>query len=105
MDLRVQKIFDEEMNCDTSFLEKPILSFFEKKFSRKEMRKKWELGIKLGIEIGLRKASLEGQRIELTHNTTNKLHKEFIEKFYHLAAEYKCAIQYHPEIGMVIVAR
>ena len=34
-----------------------------------------------------------------------KKHKEFLERFYQLAAEYKCAVQYHPEFGMVVVAR
>ena len=74
-------------------------------YTKQEMRETWDRGIKHGIEIGLRKASLEGQRIELTHNTTNEKHKEFLEKFYQLAAEYKCAVQYHPEVGMVVVAR
>ena len=69
------------------------------------MRETWDRGIKYGIEIGLRKSSLEGQRIELNQNTTDGKHKEFLEKFYQLSDEYKCAIQYHPEIGMVVVDR
>lgn len=108
MDLRIEHIFREEMKGDTSFQEKEsILSllFGARKYSQQEIRKTWDNGIKYGIEIGLRKASLEGQQIELNHNTTDERHKEFLEKFYQLAAEYKCAIQYHPEVGMVVVAR
>ena len=108
MDLRIENIFWEEMKGDKSFQEKEsglssLLGTY--KFSKQEMRETWDRGIKLGIEIGLRKASLEGQRIELNYNTSEGKHKEFLEKFYQLAAEYKCAIQYHPEVGMVVVAR
>jgi hypothetical protein len=108
MDLRIENIFWEEMKGDKSFQEKEsglssLLGTY--KFSKQEMRETWDRGIKLGIEIGLRKASLEGQRIELNYNTPEGKHKEFLEKFYQLAAEYKCAIQYHPEVGMVVVAR
>ena len=108
MDLRVEHIFKEEMKGDTSFQEKDStlnLLFGNNKYSKQEMRETWDRGIKHGIEIGLRKASLDGQRIELNNNTTNERHKEFLEKFYQLAAEYKCAVQYHPEVGMVVVAR
>lgn len=108
MDLRIERIFREEMQGDTSFQENEgtlsrILG--TDKYSKQEMRETWNRGIKHGIEIGLRKASLEGQRIELYHNTSNENHKEFLEKFYQLAAEYKCAIQYHPELGMVVIGR
>jgi hypothetical protein len=34
---------------------------------------------------------------------TKPEHKEFLEKFYKLAEEYNCSIQYHPEVGMVAV--
>ena len=108
MDLRIEYIFREEMKGDTSFQEREgglSLLFGTHKYSKQQMRGTWERGIKLGIEIGLRKASLEGQRIELNNNTPDGKHKEFLEKFYQLAAEYKCAVQYHPEVGMVIVAR
>jgi len=108
MDLRIEHIFREEMQGDTSFQEKESglnLLFGTHKYSKQEMRETWNRGIKHGIEIGLRKASLEGQRIELNNNTTNEKHKEFLEKFYQLGAKYKCAIQYHPELGMVVVAR
>lgn len=108
MDSRIEHIFREEMEGDTSFQEKESglsILFGTNKYSKVEMRETWVRGIKHGIEIGLRKASIEGQKIELNHNTTNEKHKEFIEKFYQLAAEYKCAVQYHPQAGMVIVDR
>lgn len=108
MNLRVEQIFKEVMKGDTSFQEKDsVLSllFGTNKYSKQEMRETWDRGIKYGIEIGLRKASLEGQKIELLNNTTNEKHKEFLEKFYELAAHYQCAIQYHPEVGMVVVTR
>lgn len=108
MDLRIEKIFREEMKGDTSFEERgSVLSliFGSNKYSRKEMKETWNMGIKHGIEIGLRKASLEGQRIELTSNTKDENHKEFLEKFYKLADEYKCEIQYHVENGMCVVSR
>ena len=108
MDTRIEHIFREEMKGDTSFQDKEIgLSFLfgPHKYSKREMRETWNRGIKHGIGIGLRKAGLEGQRIELNNNTTNERHREFLEKFYQLAAEYKCAIQYHPEFGMVVIDR
>lgn len=108
MDLRIEHIFREEMEADTSFQEKESglsLLFGTNKYSKAEMRETWNRGIKHGIEIGLRRASLEGQMIELNHNTPEGKHKEFLEKFYQLADEYKCAIQYHPEVGMIVVAR
>lgn len=108
MDLRIENIFWEQMKDDKSFQEKehPLsLIFGTTKYSKQEMRDTWHSGIKYGIEIGLRKASLEGQRIELNNNTLDSKHKEFLEKFYKLADEYKCTVQYHPEIGMVVVAR
>ena len=108
MDLRIEHIFREEMEGDTSFQEKEsvlTLLFGPNKYSKVEMRETWNRGIKLGIEIGLRRASLAGQRIELNHNTHERKHKEFLEKFYQLADEYNCAIQYHPEVGMIVVAR
>lgn len=95
------------MRGDTSFQEKAsFLSLFRREsYSKQEMIETWQRGIKYGIEIGLRKASLEGQKIELNRNTTNERHKEFLEKFYQLVDEYKCAVQYHPEVGMVVIAR
>ena len=105
MDLRIKQIFAEEMKGDTSFQETAFLPLFPIRYSQSEMRKTWDNGIKLGIEIGLNRASLEGQRIELNHNTLEGKNKEFLEKFYKLAEEYKCAIQYHPQIGMVVLDR
>ena len=108
MDLRVEMIFAEAMKGDTSFQEKEnflSILFGGTKYDKHEMRKTWNNGIKHGIEIGLNKASLEGQKIELNNSITNKKHKEFIEKFYKLADEYKCAIQYHPQKGMIVVDR
>lgn len=108
MDIRIQKIFHEEMDGDKSFLEKDSslqMIFGGTKYSKMEMRETWHRGIRHGIEIGLKRASLEGQKIELTKNTTNEKHKEFITKFYQLADEYGCAIQYHPQFGMVIVEK
>ena len=108
MNIRIEHIFREEMKGDTSFQEKEnrlSLLFGTNKYSKQEMRETWNRGIKHGIEIGLRKASLEGQKIELNNNTTNQNHKEFLEKFYQLANEYKCAIQYHPKYGMIIINR
>ena len=69
------------------------------------MRETWDSGIKHGIEIGLNVASLEGQKIELNTNTPEGKNKEFLEKFYKLAAEYKCAIQYHAQKGMIVLDR
>jgi len=108
MDLRIETIFEEQMKGDTSFQERESglsLLFGGTKYNKHEMRETWDSGIKLGIEIGLNRASLEGQRIELNHNTPERKNKEFLEKFYKLAEEYKCAIQYHPQIGMVVLDR
>lgn len=96
------------MKDDKSFEERehPLaLLFGGTKYTKEDMKKTWQHGIKMGIEIGLRRGSLEGQRIELNKNTTNEKHKEFLQKFYKLADEYQCAIQYHPEFGMVVVTR
>jgi len=103
---RVENIFWEEMKDDTSFNDNRPSSIkeflFGVSYSNKDMREAWDGGIRLGIEIGLRKASLEGQKIELNANTSEGKSKEFLEKFYKLASEYNCAIQYHPEIGMTV---
>lgn len=107
MDKRIEYIFQEEMKGDTSFKEKDnalSVLFGSNKYTKVEMRETWNRGIKHGIEIGLRKASLEGQKIEL-NTTTNPKHIEFIQKLYKLSDEYKCAVQYHPETGMVIIDR
>ena|SRR5690606_35822505 len=108
MDLRIEYLFNKEFKNDTSFTEKPTTLeriFGRATYKQTEVREIWKQGIKVGLERGLFLASLEGQRIELNHNTPDGKHKEFLEKFYQLAAEYKCAVQYHPEVGMVVVAR
>jgi len=110
MDIRIENIFQEAMKGKSLLLFQEresglSLLFGGTKYSKHEMRETWNNGIKLGIEIGLNRASLEGQRIELNHNTPEGKNKEFLEKFYKLAEEYKCAIQYHPQIGMVVLDR
>jgi len=108
MNSRVEQIFSEQMKGDTSFQEKDTgleILFGKHKYSKQELRETWNSGIKHGIEIGLNVTSLEGQRIELNHNTKEGKNKEFLKKFYKLTEEYKCAIQYHPQIGMVVVDR
>jgi hypothetical protein len=109
MDLRIETIFQQQMRGDTSFKDNSPSSIKEALFgvtySNHDMRETWDSGIKHGIEIGLNVASLEGQKIELNHNTPDGKNKEFLEKFYRLAEEYKCAIKYHPRIGMVVLDR
>lgn len=107
MDARIENIIMEYRLNDKSFQEKEsafelMLRPFGKRFTKQEMRDNWHMGIRHGIEIGFQKASLEGQRIELTNNITNPRHKEFVEKFYKLAEEYGCAVQYHPLHGMIV---
>ena len=108
MNLRVERIFREEMQGDTSFQQKGSfldVFFGRETFSQLQMRETWNNGIKHGIEIGLNRASIQGQKIELEKNIDNEIHREFVEKLYKLAMEYKCAIQYHPEYGMTIIDR
>jgi hypothetical protein len=109
MELRVDNIFFEEMKDDKSFQEKETgllnILFGATKYSQKEVKDIWQQGIKHGIEIGLRKASLEGQKIELNHNTSDEKDKEFLEKFYKLADEYNCQVQYHPKHGMTVITK
>jgi hypothetical protein len=108
MDLRVENIYQEEMKEDKSFQEKPtaleLLFGFNYKH-RAKLKETWRLGIKHGIEIGLRKASLEGQKIESYQNVKDQRQREFLDKFYSLSEEYGCVIQYHPELGMVVIDR
>ncbi len=106
MDKRLEFIFNQEMKGDTSFTEKPsgLSSLFGgTKYTQSEMKDTWNSGIKKGIEIGLRRASLEGQKIENYHNITNPRHKEFLDKFHQLAEEYQMAITHHPEHGMSVI--
>jgi len=101
MDLRIELTFDEHTKGDTSFDDNSPSSIKEALFgvsyTNHEMKETWDMGIKHGIEIGLNVASLEGQRIELNKNTPDGKNKEFLEKFYQLADEYGCSIQYHPK--------
>lgn len=108
MNLRIETIFIEQMKGDTSFQEKESglnLLFGGTKYTKRDMKKTWDMGIKHGIEIGLNSASLEGQRIELDRNIKEGRNKEFLIRFYKLAEKYKCAIQYHPKVGMVVIDR
>lgn len=105
MEKLIERIFEEEMGDDTSFQEKEnglAIMFGRTLYSKQEMRETWHRGIRHGIELGLTRASLEGQQIELHNNTTDDKSKEFLKKFYELALEYNCAIQYHPQLGMTV---
>jgi len=108
MDSRIEYIFNKEMKGDKSFQEKPsglaTLFGYGTTYKQTEVRDIWHRGVKVGIEIGLNYASPQGQIIQLNENTDPK-HREFLEKFYKLAEEYKCAIEYHPEKGMIVLDR
>ena len=108
MDNRIEYIFNKEMRGDKSFQERPsglaTLFGYGTTYKQTEVRDIWHRGIKVGIEIGLNYASPQGQIIQLNENTDPK-HREFLEKFYKLAEEYKCAIEYHPEKGMIVLDR
>ena len=106
MDLRIETIFQEQTEGDTSFREPQYgwRLLFPQQITLSDMRKTWNRGIKHGIEIGLRVTSLEGAKIELYRNTTNDKDREFLDKFHELAHKYNCAIQYHPQTGMTVVA-
>lgn len=106
MDTRIEMIFHEAVAKDNSFNEKE--NFFTTLFgginySQAEVKGIWERGVKHGIEIGLNKAGLDGQKVELYKNTSDSNQKEFLDRFYELANKYHCAIQYHPEHGMVVI--
>jgi len=108
MDLRINEIFNREMNGDTSFTEPDsfLSTFFgANKYTKQEVKEVWNNGIKLGIEIGLNHAGFEQQMIELKQNTdnaNNEKHKEFLEKFYKLEHDYNCVIKYNPQVGLKI---
>jgi hypothetical protein len=108
MDLRINEIFNREMNGDTSFTEPDsfLSTFFgANKYTKQDAKEVWNNGIKLGIEIGLNHAGFEQQMIELkqnTDNSNNEKHKEFLEKFYKLAQHYNCVIKYNPQVGLKI---
>jgi hypothetical protein len=102
---RVEQIYFQNFRNDKSFTEKPGWGNTIDYKHQRELRNTWELGIKTGIETGLCCASLEGQKIELTYNTTNPKHIQFLDKHYALCCEYGVAIQYHPVVGMCIINR
>jgi hypothetical protein len=106
MDVRMEEIYSQEMKGDTSFREKStgLELFFGVNYKHKaELKKTREQGIKLGIEIGLRRASLEGQKVEMYQNVKDERQKEFLDKFYALCGEMGFGIQHHPQHGMIVV--
>ena len=108
MNQRVEQIFIEEFTGDTSFQEKETflnILLGTKSYSKVDMRETWDSGIKLGIETGLRRASVEGQKLELYSNITNAKDKEFLDKFYKLANDYGCSIQYNSNAGGMIILK
>jgi len=108
MDARIKNIMIDIKLHDNSFKERPSgleLLFGRTKYTQEEMRETWFLGIEYGIEYGFNEAGLDGQKIQINSNITNKRHKEFIDKFYKLSQEYGCAIQYHPRDGIVVIDR
>ena len=104
MRARVEYIFHREFKNDTSFTKKPTLlqAMFPRKYSDTEMRETFHRGARIGIEIGLNESSPQGQRIQLDRNTDPR-HKGFLEKMYALCDEYNCSIEYHPEVGMIVL--
>lgn len=100
----VDRLVMEQRSRDTSFTDRGLLGF-EPKYPQHEVREVWFRGIAYGIEIGLHKASLEGQRVELHSNSKTEKQREFLDRFYELCNQYGCAIQYHPEVGMVVIDR
>lgn len=94
---RVEKIFKEEMEGDTSFTEKVTglgLLFGPTKYSQAEAKDIWDKGIKLGIEIGLRRAndSIKAAPEDM----------QFLREFYKLSGKYNCRIAFHPREGMIV---
>jgi hypothetical protein len=105
-DPRVFYAIQDARKTDKSFTEKE--NFFTVlrgglSYSQTEVREIWFTAMALGMHEGLRMGSMQGQRIDLTNSCKNSRQKEFLEKFYKLADEYNCAINYHPLEGMQIV--
>lgn len=101
----VEHVFRKHMINDTSFLEKdhPLqIIFGRNKYTKLDMRETFHRGVRLGIEIGMNEVSPQGQIIQLNSNTKPK-HREFLDKLYSLCEEHKCSIEYHPEVGMVVL--
>lgn len=93
---------------DNSFTEQP--TFIERllglhKISREEVRQIYLRGIQTGLEEGVRMVRPEGQMIMLNESARTRLQNEFLLKFHELCTKYGCAIQFHPEHGLCIVAR
>lgn len=108
MESRIEQMFHEEMRNDTSFQEPETLLrslFGSTKYTKKEARDIWKSAIKLGIRIGINRSIPSGQIIDLNKNTSNQKHKEFLEKFYKLANDYNCSIQYHHRYGLIITSK
>lgn len=101
-DPRVYNIIQDAKKNDKSFTEKGLFGYTPK-FSQSEVREIWFGGMTVGARAGLNVGSLHGQRIDISNSCTNPRQKEFIEKFYKLAEEYNCAIEYHPLHGMCVV--
>jgi hypothetical protein len=104
-DVRVFNAIQDAKKNDTSFTDRGLLGMFPPNYSQSEVRKIWFDAMALGMQEGLRIASVEGQIIDVTNNCKEPKHKEFLEKFYKLAEEYNCAIQYHPTYGMLVIDR
>jgi len=100
-DPRVFYAIEEAKRTDNSFKERGFWGI-SIKYSQSECREFWFQAMELGMQEGLRMGSIQGQRIDLFNNCKNYRQKEFLEKFYKLAAEYNCAISYHPIEGMCI---
>lgn len=98
----------EILKQDRSFTEQP--TFIERllgehKIPRDEVREIYIRGIQTGMEEGVRMARPEGQMIMLNESAKTRLQNEFLQKFHDLCARYGCAIQFHPEHGLCVVAR
>jgi hypothetical protein len=93
---------------DRSFTEQPTLIerlLGEHKIPRDEVREIYLRGIQKGLEEGVRMVRPEGQMIMLNESARTRLQDEFLQKFHELCTKYGCAIQFHPEHGLCIVAR
>lgn len=102
----IDRIFNEELDGDMSFLDDGVIGLHvyvgTQLYSAKETRQAYHDGIRRGIEIGLRKAWMEQRRLPLPNMTLRKS-QEFLEKFYRLTQEYNCSMQF--ELGLGITVR
>lgn len=104
MEARVEYIFNQETKGDTSFTDRGFFGITPK-YKQSDVREIWRSGIKHGIEIGLRKASVEGQIVELHNNTEDPKEKEFLDKLISLTNEYGLVLQHHPEVGLKVIRK